>query len=427
MSQIALGHSDAHEADSTAAPHVQARALLREEAVSPPAGGMLMAGLLFAGAVAIVATLLLGAANKENATQALAAYHAGTMYAVSLAVGAMGFVMILQQFNAGWSALIRRQLENVASVMPVCLVLFLPVMFLAGPLHLFHWMSVDPAHDPLMDAKKAFLNVPFWVIRALVYFGAWIGLSLALYRLSRDQDESGDKWLTARARRMSSWGILVFAFSSAFAGFDWLMGLDFTWYSTMFGVRFFAGCIIAVTALWIVLLGMLRVRGKLEGVVTAEHFHDLGKLLLSFTVFWAYIGFSEYFLIWYANIPEEGWFFQVRQQHGWRNVFLLLAFGHFVLPFLVLLFRASKRRLPILMSVAVWILLMHAVELFFIVMPNLESKAADPMSNLWLDVIGMAGPICLFLGAVLWRVRSGPLVPLKDPRLHESLEHKNYV
>src|SRR5690606_8784838 len=119
----------------------------------------------------------------------------------------------------------------------------------------------------------------------------------------------------------------------------------------------------------------------------------------SFTVFWAYIGFSEYFLIWYANIPEEGWFFQVRQQNGWRNVFLLLAIGHFVLPFLVLLFRASKRRLPILMGVAVWVLLMHAVEAFFIVMPNFENKRASVTSNLWLDVIGMAGPICLFLGA----------------------------
>lgn len=427
MSQIALGHSDAHEVGSDAAPHVKARALLREEAVAPPAGGMLSAGLLFAGAVAIIATLILAAATEGAGTQALAAYHSGVMFAVSLAVGALGFVMMLQQFNAGWSAVIRRQLENVASVVPVCFVLFLPVLFLAKPLHLFHWMHIDPAHDPLLEAKKEYLNFGFWAVRALIYFVAWTGLSLAMYRLSRAQDETGDKWLTARARRISSWGLLVFAFTSAFAAFDWLMAMDFTWFSTMFGVRFFAGCLIGVTALCIVLLGMLRMRGKLEGVVTVEHFHDLGKLLLSFTVFWAYIGFSEYFLIWYANIPEEGWFFQVRQQNGWRNVFLLLAIGHFVLPFLVLLFRASKRRLPILMGVAVWVLLMHAVEAFFIVMPNFENKRASVTSNLWLDVIGMAGPICLFLGAVLWRVRSGPLVPLKDPRLHESLEHKNYV
>lgn len=427
MSQIALGHSDAHEAEANLPPHVAARARLSEESVAPPKTGMLSTWLLFAGAVAIVATLIGAAATEGAGTQALAAYHAGAQYAITLAVGAMGFVMMLQQFNAGWSAVIRRQLENVASVMPLCFVLFVPVMFLAKPLHLFHWMNLDPAHDAVLGAKAGYLNLTFWIVRAIVYFGLWIAFSLALYRLSRAQDETGDKWLTARARRISSWGLVIFAFSSAFAAFDWLMGLDFAWYSTMFGVRFFSGCIISVTALCIILLGMLRMRGKLHGVVTAEHFHDLGKLLLSFTVFWAYIGFGEYFLTWYANIPEETWFFQVRQQHGWRNVFLLLAFGHFLLPFLVLLFRQAKRRIGILMAVSAWLLLMHAVEAFFLVMPTVAVKKADPMHNLWLDVVGMAGPICLFLGFVMWRVRSGPLVPLKDPRLHESLEHKNYV
>lgn len=439
MSQITADHAhhgpdDHHHAE----PHVAAAKSLDKSLVTmaPGSGRMLAIGLLALGLISCV-LVVVGAftGHSEHGASlkhALGAYHTGFMYTVGLLLGCLGLQMILQQFNAGWSAAPRRQAENIASLGWVVAILGLPVfiieLFFSHGL-LFPWM--DPhitAGDPIYAHKAGFLDPKFWAIRAVVYFAIWIALGTRLYSLSRKQDETGDKWITAKSRFTSSFGLLLFALSTAFASFDWLMSLDYHFFSTMWGVYFFAGSMVSTIALLIVILTTLRLRGKLGPTFTKEHQHDLGKLLFAFTVFWAYITLCQYFLIWYSNIPEETAFYSIRKVGPWSTVGILICAGHFAVPFLLLLVRDIKRNAHTLRFVALWMLVMHAVDLFYIVRPVLEKHDGVKFGDqIWVDVFGLLGPVCLFLGFVVFRLVSAPLVPLKDPRLHEVVHHKNYI
>lgn len=434
MSEISATHHHGSHAEghSHAEPQIAARSRLLPSAVTADRGTLrtVSMGMMFVGAIALVVLVILGFSAEGAGRQAIAAYHAGFLFCVGVALGCLGIQMILHQFNAGWSAAPRRTAEGIASLLPLCALLFVPVLVNAligsDSTKLFKWMVPSyVAGDVLFEHKQGWLNVNFWIVRSAVYFGLWSMLALKLYQWSRKQDLSGDRWLTAKARRMSSYGLLIFALSSAFASFDWLMGLDFHWFSTMFGVYFFAGSVLSAICTIVLVLAMLSNAGKLKSVVTPEHFHDMGKMMLAFTVFWAYIAFCQYFLIWYSNIPEETAFYNLRQQGDWRYLSIFLVLGHFVVPFLVLLFRGVKRTPRLLAFVAAWLLIMHAVDLFYIVRPVIkESKLGE---RLIMDVFGIAGPALVFLGLAIRRVVSAPLIPLKDPRLHEALEHKNYV
>lgn len=430
----AHGHAHGHHAQEA---HVAARAHLDLDAVTPAPGfGTTLSRVLwFVGLVGVLATIV-GAFTTQTSADphaavkhALGAYHTGVLYVIGLALGALGTSMILQQVNAGWSAAVRRQAEVISSLVWVGLVLFLPVIILEVFVfhgRLFSWM--DPEHtagDVLFEKKAGFLNPTFWVIRACVYFFIWIALSTRLFRLSREQDQTGDKWLTAKARFTSSYGLLLFALTAAFASFDWLMSLDYHWFSTMFGVYFFAGSIVSSTALLCVILTTLRIKGKMGAAFTQEHQHDLGKLLFAFTVFWAYITLCQYFLIWYSNIPEETAFYNLRKEGGWKAMTIFICAGHFALPFLLLLIRDLKRNPHTLRLIALWMLVMHAFDLFFLVRPVIKSVALG--SNVWIDVFGIVGPVLLFLGFVVHKLGTVPFIPIKDPRLHEVLAHKNYV
>jgi hypothetical protein len=225
--------------------------------------------------------------------------------------------------------------------------------------------------------------------------------------------------------------MLLFALSTAFASFDWLMSLDFTFFSTMWGVYYFAGAAYSSVAVTAVILAMLRRSGKLEGAVTKEHFHDLGKLLFTFTVFWAYIGFSQYFLIWYSNIPEESAYYVIRNQNGWENTAFILSIGHFIAPFFILLIRRVKESTLGLAVMALWMLLMIALDLVWNIRPMVYAGAASAANpgpvGWWLDAVGFVGPMAIFAGLLVRRVAAGPRVAIKDPRLVEALAHKNYV
>jgi hypothetical protein len=289
-----------------------------------------------------------------------------------------------------------------------------------------HQVTLEPhLQDLIYTEKSAWLNPVFWAARAVVYFLIWSLLGWGLYYLSRKQDVTGDRWLTARARFISSFGLLTFALTTAFASFDWLMSLDYHWFSTMFGVYFFAGAAISCIAFMCVTLCTLRLSGRLGNTFTQEHQHDLGKLLFAFTVFWAYVTFCQYFLIWYSNVPEETAFYNLRNDGDYKFVFQLLCLGHFLVPFVLLLVRPLKRNPHTLRVIALWMLVMHGMDLVYIVRPIVSGVA--PGQNVWIDIAGILGPLCLFLGFVIWKMGKAPLIPLKDPRLHEVLAHKNYV
>lgn len=386
-------------------------------------------GLMGGGAAMVVAVL--GAVLAGHARHALAAVHVGLMSVLAAGLGAMFFVMAFHVTMAGWSVTIRRQFENLMWLAPfagVAVLVLLAVEVWSGGI-LFAFLGPEVRHDVVYQAKATYLDPMFFLLRGVVYVGVWGYLCWKLWGYSTGQDRTGDRWLSNRARFTSSWGLVVFALSVAFAAFDWLMALDYRFFSTMWGVYYFAGCAFTAVPVVVITLVLLQRAGRLRGLVTPEHYHDLGKFMFGFTVFWAYIAFGQYFLIWYANIPEETAWVLARKQGPWHGWTVLLCVGHFLLPFLVLLWRFVKRTPWLLATVAAWAVLMELADLFWIVRPMVSGGAEAPRQAgwLWLDVAGVAGVWALFAGVYVRRIAGGPLIPLRDPRLDEALHHRNYV
>ncbi len=374
----------------------------------------------------------------------LGAYHIAAMGTLALCLGAMFFVLVFHLLQAGWVGTIRRQFENVMGFVPFAFAMaaVTPVLdyFLGG--YLFAWMSDEMASDYLLQKKQAFFFAPFHIteghsafpafffVRLAIYGFAWTFLSRRLAALSLEQDTSGNIENSAKARFMSAWGILVFALTTAFAGFDLLMSLDFRFFSTMWGVWYFAGAAFSGVALVTMVLAFIRRAGKLEGTVTSEHFHDLGKLMFSFTVFWAYISFSQYFLIWYSNIPEETAFMGHRNSGIWKPLFLLLIFGHFIAPFLILIFRPIKRNPAALIAIGAWAILIHFMDIAWMIRPvaYLRTELPEPgFAGAWLELLMISGVLMVFIGWLVGRITSTRLVAVNDPYMHEAIVHKNYV
>ncbi|MDX2146004.1 MAG: quinol:cytochrome C oxidoreductase [Planctomycetota bacterium] len=408
--------------------------LMKPDNIYLPAGAGAGAarGLLGLGLFGFV--VLLVAAFAGFARHALAAYHVAIMTCLAISLGAMFLVMTWHLFAAGWSVSLRRQAENLMRSAPIfgALALVTPLvdyLFLGGKL--FTWMNPKFAQEYVLLHKAPWLNAPFFFFRGVIYVVVWAFISNAMWTYSRTQDQTGDRWLTNKARKTSTFGMVLFALSTAFAAFDWLMSVDYKMFSTMWGVAYFAAAIFSAIATLILVIAILQGKGLLKGVVTHEHYHDAGKLLFSFTVFWAYINFSQYFLIWYSNIPEETRYYLYRQQSGWEILFYVLCIGHFFVPFLFLIFRGVKRSRGLLMVAAVWGLFVHVVDIAYIIRPMVYAGVpADQVGSpaLWiLDIIAIVAGLAVFSGLLIPRISSGPLVPLRDPRMHECLAHKNYV
>ncbi len=384
----------------------------------------LLAGAV--GVVATVATLLL--ASVDGAKQFYHSWLVAVLFFLGIGLGSLFFVLLHHAAKAGWGVVVRRLAENLACAVPLLAVLFVPVVAM-GMHDLFHWTHADAvAHDRLLQVKEPWLNPGGFWLRVVVYFAIWTGLALFLRSASTKQDLTGDLSLSRRMARVSPPALFVFAVTVTFAAFDWLMSMDPHWYSTMFGVYFFAGAIVSAFAAITVLTLAFERTGHFRGVVTGEHFHDLGKLLFAFTVFWAYIAFSQFFLIWYANIPEEtAWF--LHRLHGteghaahWTPATVALAVGHFAVPFFFLMPRTIKRNRTLLMVGAVWMLAMHLWDLYWLVMPNLHKEA--PVFS-WLDLTSLLAVGGLFVAVVGLLLNRGSLVPARDPRLVESLSFEN--
>ncbi len=391
--------------------------------------------LLMIGAAGVGGSFVLGALSAESF---LRGYITNLAFFTSLGLGALFFVIIQHLTRAGWSVVVRRTAENVAGALPVMGLLAIPVVLsvLTGVPqavhHVYHWTDAEHvSHDPFLVGKSGYLNGPFFLVRMAVYFGLWT-LMIGFFRgLSVRQDESGDPELTSRMQARSAPAIILFALSVTFFAFDLLMSLNAHWYSTIFGVYYFAGSAMAFFALLAILMHTLQQAGYGRQTFSHEHFHDVGKLAFAFVVFWTYIAFSQYMLIWYGNIPEETGWFRTRQQGPWLYVSLALLFGHFVLPFLLMISRVPKRRPAVLAALCGWLLLMHWLDMFYLVLPHDAVTAGEtyaaPIRTMDLvqcavSFVGVGG---VFAWAVLSRMRSAALAPLRDPRLHESLEFVN--
>jgi hypothetical protein len=343
------------------------------------------------------------------------------LFFLSLALGALFFVLIQYAAQGGWGIVLRRIAETVFATLPVMAVLFLPVLL--GLRDLYSWAVPGAAdHDALLRWKEPYLNVPFFLIRAAIYFGLWSLIALLYYRLSRGQDATGDLAVSARLRRLAGHCIIVLALTQTFASVDWIMSLTPHWYSTIFGVYFFAGSFVGFIALLSVAAVAMRRAGLLDTVISAEHLHDVGKFLFAFTAFWAYIAFSQFFLIWYANLPEETIWYKERFEGSWLTISLVLLVGHFVAPFFYLMGRTVKRKGATLAAGGAWLLAMHYLDLYWLVMPVLHPEGFGPSA---LDLAAFAAVGGCFVAAAGWLMRRQALVPLRDPRLAESLAFEN--
>lgn len=405
--------------------------------------------------------VLIGAAWATGGKHFYASYLVGYMGVLGICLGALFFTMLQHITRAGWSVSVRRLAENMMATLPLMLLLFVPIIVGFDDIyhHWSHAVIVEGAegYDSIVAGKSAWLNKPFFFVRVAIYFAIWIGLASYFRRASIKQDETGDPAITLRLARVAAPGLLLFALSITFAAFDWIMSIDPHWFSTIFGITYFSGGMMAFFAFTILLAKWLGAKGYLREAITVEHYHDLGKLLFTFVVFWTYTNFSQYMLIWYANLPEETRWFADRDQGGWGAIGTILVFGHFFIPFAFLLSRHIKRNTITLCIGSVFLLLIHCFDMQFLILPALgghdaahgaaahgaehgDGVAVAIESGLqrfphdlgtylhgvsWADFGCFVGLLALVAGLTLMNVRRSNLLPLRDPRLAESLHFHN--
>jgi hypothetical protein len=380
-----------------------------------------MRGAFGIGLVAFLASLALAATTEEGMRRFYFAYLLNYAYFLSIVLGGLCFVLIQHVTKAGWSVVVRRVAEGFAMAIPIFIPLALPLVF--GIHDLYHWSHADAvAHDPILQGKAAYLNTSAFVARLVVYFALWTIIARTFAMCSIAQDASGDKDETLKMQRWSGFAIVIFGITITFAGIDLLMSLDPHWFSSIFGVYFFAGAMVGFLAAFILALHALQSAGLMRHVVTIEHYHDIGKLLFGFLAFWAYIAYSQYMLIWYSNMPEEtGWFLR-RITGGWDAVSVVLVLVHFLIPFVLLMSRNVKRRVRLLAPMAVWMLVAHWIDLFWLVMPEFD-RARLTFHVIDITVFVALGGIVI--GGILFGLRNRSLIPERDPRLEESLNFEN--
>ena len=371
------------------------------------------------------------------------------VYIMTVCMGSIFFIMIQHATKAGWSTSIRRVAEHVAFNLQWIWILFLPLLALVISGHgglVWHWM--DPSHvDPIIEGKSGYLNIPFWVFRAVVFLTAFYVASRFFVGTSIAQDESGDPSLTMKMQKWVPAFIAVFGLSLTFSAFDWVMSIEAHWFSTMFGVYMLAMSFCGFFSTFCVIFFILRWQKKLLNEVTIEHWQDMGKLLFGLgIVFHAYIGFSQYMLIWYANIPEETTYYLARVAGPWAPWMWFLVFGHFFIPFLLLLTKHTKRCVPVMTGIAVWMLFAHAIDAYVLVMPMVPGEALAQADD-WKDFAALArsgdlndklgyhpqiadillliGFIGFLVSGICYSMSRAPLVAYRDPRISEGLVFEN--
>lgn len=390
------------------------------------------------------------------------------MFFLTLTLGGCFWTLLHTLTNSGWGVAVRRLMENLGMVFPFMLIIALPLLLPDVQEHLYEWMnkhrsaSADfskpsnyhlyNAHEALLAAKNFYMNIPFWYARIGVFF---VGLGLCIWYLRRlsikqDSDDNADCSRLIWSRRCSTLMMVVFAISATFLAFDFVMGLDFTWFSTMFGVYFFAGCAINSMAVLILTLTWLRSKGYLQIVTSEEHYHIMGKLMHAFVIFWAYVTFSQYMLIWYANIPEETRYFILRNTNEWNIPSTLLVLCHFVIPFVFLLPHYVKKKTFLVVPACIWLLVVHILDLYIMVIPERgpsltamshykhglsgnEAKLSQTVANnggdidlfvahsAWIgDVVAFITVGAFFIFVFTFLLRRASLFPNRDPRILES-------
>jgi hypothetical protein len=387
--------------------------------------------LLVAALVVLAITLLVGflapagsPARHRFAFSWLFAF----LYFFTILIGCFFWIIVHHSTDSGWGILVRRQMENLAALIPYMAIFFIPLFFLRT--EIWNWISAKSQvpMDPLLKAKLDYfefrigaITIPFFWIRAIIYFVFFGSAALYFRRVSVRQDSDGDPRWSIKMRGFSFVCLVLFAVCTTLASFDWISSPDYRWGSTMWGVYIFSGATGAGMALLILIIHGLKSTGYLA-CVNEEHYHIMGKLLLTFTIFWAYIGFAQYMLIWYGNIPEETEWFLKRNVQSWNTLSIALVVGRFFIPFLYLLFQFTKRNAKLLCIVCLWVLAMHILDIYIIVLPFAHPAGVQVSIFDILCPLAIGCPLAFLF---LRRLRTASLFPARDPRLLESVNRSN--
>jgi hypothetical protein len=347
------------------------------------------------------------------------------MFCLSFCLGALFFVMVQHLTRAAWSATVRRIAELFSQVIPWWALLFLPIVLMvlfSDSGALYEWNRGSGNVSELVEGKLGYLAPGFFTVRTIVYFAVFILAARMFYRLSRKQDESGSTDITLFLQKWSGPWIILFSLALNFAAFDWMMSTDAAWFSTIYGVYLFSASMFSFFAVMILTCYLLQRSGRVEKLITTEHYHDLAKFQFGFVVFWAYIAFSQFLLYWYANIPEETLWYKERTEHGWQYLGLLLILFHFALPFLGTMSRHVRRRKGVMAGWAGFILFVHWLDMMYLIMPNVGHAS---WGMVIAHLVGWVGIVAIFIAFFLLRVGETPMVATKDPWLAESLAYHN--
>ena len=412
--------------------------------MSAPTAPTALANKFLTAGIAGLAVTALAFGFSENQQAVALAYLVGISYWTAVCVGMLLLILIHHIVDAGWSTVIRRQFEHGLSAFLWLFVLFLPLLISAWvkPGLIWPWMDLTHAlhgghgtvaSDILYQKKASFLNVRMFTGMTLGFFAVWIWLSARLRKASFSQDADGDVKWTFMNRKTAAFGIPLTALALSFAAIYWMKSLEYHWFSTMYGVWFFANCIRAGLAFGVMITYWLYMRGDYKGIFNTNQLHCLVALAFAFVVFWAYVTFSQYFLIWNANVPEETFWYNLRElnhdgsTNQWWYVGLVILFGHFFVPFFALLSYRFKITHHIIRRIAYWILAVILVDLCYNILPALKDEHGDSLpflsSNLiWVltSVVGVGG-VCVW--AYLRSLPGTKIIPIRDPRIGECLTH----
>jgi len=355
-----------------------------------------------------------------NPGQLFRSYLVAYLFWIGIPLGSIAILMLHHLVGGAWGFVIRRLLESAMGTLPVMVVLFLPLLF--GMRDLYPWARPEEvANSEILRHKALYLNVPFFVIRAGVYFAVWIGLAFLLNKWSLDQERTTDNTPTRRLQILSGPGLVVYGLTMTFASVDWVMSIEPEWFSTIFGISLIVGQALAGLAFAIPVAVLLADREPLADVVIPAHLNDLGNLLLAFVMLWAYMAFSQFLIIWSGNLPEEIPWYVHRMRGGWSGIAVLVLLFYFAVPFLLLLSRGTKRRARILSAVAGAILLMRLVDLFWTVAPTFHPEG---LRLHWLDLMAPIGVGGIWTGVFAWQLKGRSLLPLHDPYLKEAFHRE---
>ncbi len=370
---------------------------------------------LGAGAIGLAVSL---AGALIDTTQFFQSYLFGFLFWFGIAMGSLALLMIYHVTGGAWGSVIRRSLESAVRTIPVLAVLFIPVV--VGLQSLYEWAdAAKVAHDPLLQHKSVYLNVPFFIGRAVLYFVVWTLLAVFLSRWSEAQ-ENGEPRAIGWLENLSRGGLVALGLTFTFAAVDWAMSLEPHWYSTLYGVLVMGGCLLSAMAFMIQVTALLTKNGPLSGVVQPMQFHDLGKLMFAFVMLWAYFSLSQLLIIWSGNLPEETPWYLKRMSGGWEYLGLCLILFHFALPFVILLSRDIKRNARLIATVALFILCVRVLEVYWLITPAFSPHHARVH---WLDVTAWLGVGGVWLWAFTGGLRGRALIVWNDPSLPAAGGH----